>query len=68
MAVQPRVRPVGQQVVVAHDVKAGTTLIRKGYLTTVVGFTVGDDMKVSYKIEYNHHYYWVKPADIRTRR
>ena len=71
MPITPKVRPVGQPVVLATEQEFESVIYPIGTKTVVEDCRVGSDYKVSYKIRVvnrigNQTYYWVKAADIKT--
>lgn len=68
MTLIPNTRPNGQQIILARDFPAGGRTYRKGTPGAIAGHSINPaDAKVSYKIEVNGKYFWVKPDDIKKR-
>ena len=74
MPLIPKVRQVGQQVVVINAFKLPDgRVIPEGTRLIIEGSAVGDDYKVSYKFKWGDRsgtpcIYWVKASDIKTSK
>ena len=65
MPLKPKVRPMGQHVVLVNSVRSSRGPIPVGRETTIEGIHIDENSRVHYKIEYQRTYVWVVAADLK---